>query len=250
MKQTMNAAGDLLVGAEAIRAYLAHLGMPEDVDVYYLRRARRWPIGKTAGEGGSLIASKRRLIQTRRKNHARPRCRLTRCAAAGSGAVDVKSGPRAPAPSPEKAAPGSRSKDKDCGGTPLYRAPAPRRQQASSRRRCTADRPLGVRDEPALAVRPALAKLIRLLASDVDGEVLAAVRALGRALKASGSDFHDLAGLVEAPSTSAEARAETNFRNHFDGDDDETELPWQLMVDACTNHPGRFTSRSGSFSRP
>ena len=59
-------AGDLLVGAEAIRAYLAYLaylGMPEDVDVYYLRRARRWPIGKTAGEGGSLIASKRRLTQ-------------------------------------------------------------------------------------------------------------------------------------------------------------------------------------------
>ena len=56
-------AGDLLVGAEAIRAYLAHLGMPEDIDVYYLRRARRWPIGKTAGEGGSLIASKRRLTQ-------------------------------------------------------------------------------------------------------------------------------------------------------------------------------------------
>jgi hypothetical protein len=56
-------AGDLLVGAEAIRAFLAHLGMPADVDVYYLRRAGRWPIGKTAGEGGSLIASKRRLTQ-------------------------------------------------------------------------------------------------------------------------------------------------------------------------------------------
>ena len=55
--------------------------------------------------------------------------------------------------------------------------------------------------KPALAVRPALAKLIRLLASDVDGEVLAAVRALGRALKASGCDFHDLASIVEAPST-------------------------------------------------
>ena len=55
--------GDLLLGAAAIRAFLTHLGMPEDVDVYYLRRARRWPIGKTAGEGGSLIASKRQLIQ-------------------------------------------------------------------------------------------------------------------------------------------------------------------------------------------
>jgi hypothetical protein len=53
--------GDLLVGADAIRAFLIHLGLPGDTDVYYLRRARRWPIGKTGGKGGSLIASKRRL---------------------------------------------------------------------------------------------------------------------------------------------------------------------------------------------
>jgi hypothetical protein len=58
----------------------------------------------------------------------------------------------------------------------------------------------------ALAARPAVAKLIRLLASDVDGEVLAAVRALGRALKASGGDFHDLASIVEAPSPAPSAR--------------------------------------------
>ena len=63
-------AGDLLVGAEAIRAYLAHLGMPEDIDLYYLRRTRRWPIGKTAGEGGRLIASSAGSSDTP-KNHAR-----------------------------------------------------------------------------------------------------------------------------------------------------------------------------------
>jgi hypothetical protein len=57
-------AGDLLVGADAIRAYLIFLGMPEDVDVYYLRRAGRWPIGKTAdGKSANLIASKRRLAR-------------------------------------------------------------------------------------------------------------------------------------------------------------------------------------------
>jgi hypothetical protein len=56
--------GDLLVGANAIRAYLAYLGMPADTDIYYLRRAGRWPIGNTGGGGGGkLIASKRRLIQ-------------------------------------------------------------------------------------------------------------------------------------------------------------------------------------------
>ena len=99
----------------------------------------------------------------------------------------------------------------------------------------------------ALAARPAVAKLIRLLASDVDGEVLAAVRALGRALKASGCDFHDLASIVEAPATAPSAHPGAAFRDHFSGDDDETELPWQLMVDACTNQLGRFTSKERQF---
>jgi hypothetical protein len=61
------AGGDLLVGADAIRIFLVHLGMPEDTDVYYLKRAGRWPIGSTNGGGrkggGKLIASKRRLIR-------------------------------------------------------------------------------------------------------------------------------------------------------------------------------------------
>jgi hypothetical protein len=52
--------GDLLVGADAIRAYLIHLGMNETIDIYYLKRSG-WPIGNTAGDGGKLIASKRRL---------------------------------------------------------------------------------------------------------------------------------------------------------------------------------------------
>jgi hypothetical protein len=56
-------AGDLLVGADAIRDYLIFLGMPADTDIYYLRRAGRWPIGKTSGDGGSLVASKRRLAR-------------------------------------------------------------------------------------------------------------------------------------------------------------------------------------------
>jgi hypothetical protein len=56
-------AGDLLVGADAIRAYLIFLGMPKEgngPDPYYLKRSG-WPIGNTANGGGKLIASKRRL---------------------------------------------------------------------------------------------------------------------------------------------------------------------------------------------
>jgi hypothetical protein len=56
-------AGDLLVGADAIRAYLIFLGMPEETDPYYLKRSGNWPIGNTAGDGGKLIASKRRLAR-------------------------------------------------------------------------------------------------------------------------------------------------------------------------------------------
>jgi hypothetical protein len=37
------AGGDLLVGADAIRAFLVYLGMPEGTDPYYLKRASRWP---------------------------------------------------------------------------------------------------------------------------------------------------------------------------------------------------------------
>lgn len=55
-------AGDLLVGADAVRAFLVHLGMPETVDPYYLKRSGHWPIGNTAGTDGKIIASKRRLI--------------------------------------------------------------------------------------------------------------------------------------------------------------------------------------------
>jgi hypothetical protein len=52
--------GDLLVGGPRIKAYLVEQGMPKTVDPYYLKRTG-WPIGKTSGDGGSLIASKRRL---------------------------------------------------------------------------------------------------------------------------------------------------------------------------------------------
>lgn len=61
-------AGDLLVGADAIRDFLVFLGFPENVDPYYLRRAGQWPIGKTGlDDGGSLIASKRQLTRYTQK---------------------------------------------------------------------------------------------------------------------------------------------------------------------------------------
>jgi hypothetical protein len=49
------------------------------------------------------------------------------------------------------------------------------------------------------AVAPRLGQLVRLLASDRDGEVLSA----GRTLKGIGADFHTLADLIERPSPAA-----------------------------------------------
>jgi hypothetical protein len=44
---------------------------------------------------------------------------------------------------------------------------------------------------------PAVPKLLRLLDTDIDAECVAAPRALGRALRSNGQDFHSLAELVE-----------------------------------------------------
>jgi hypothetical protein len=54
-------AGDFVVGADNIRAFLVSLGL-EGADPYYLKR-RGWPIGNTSGDSGKLIASKRRLTR-------------------------------------------------------------------------------------------------------------------------------------------------------------------------------------------
>ena len=54
--------GDLLVGRDPIHTFLVSLGMPETIDIYYLKRSG-WPIGNTGGDGGKLIASKRRLAR-------------------------------------------------------------------------------------------------------------------------------------------------------------------------------------------
>jgi hypothetical protein len=62
--EEVDPTGDLAVGADDIRAYLVSLGMPPSVDVYYLKRTGRWPIGSTAASGGGkLLASKRRLAR-------------------------------------------------------------------------------------------------------------------------------------------------------------------------------------------
>ena len=47
-----------------------------------------------------------------------------------------------------------------------------------------------------VAVAPKLTRLIPLLGSDKDGEVVATARAIGRTLAQAGADFHDLAAAI------------------------------------------------------
>lgn len=54
-------------------------------------------------------------------------------------------------------------------------------------------------------VTPMLARLIPRLSSPFDGERLATLAAIERALKAKGLDFHDLAAAIDRPAPSAEA---------------------------------------------
>ena len=58
-----------------------------------------------------------------------------------------------------------------------------------------------------------LGKLIRMLSSDRDGEVVAAAHAIKRTLQSAGADVHTLAGLIEKPSSGL---SETDVRRIYD----------------------------------
>jgi hypothetical protein len=73
------------------------------------------------------------------------------------------------------------------------------------------------------------ARPIRLFARDRDGEVLAAVRALGRHLKEIGKDFHDLANVV-APSTVP-----------------ESEPDWHAVVHECIRQEWKLRPKDREF---
>ena len=161
------AAGDLLVGAAAIRAFLVELGMP--------RENRRSLLPETHRPLADRQHRRRRRKNHRQQAPAHP-ATLTSSraahlppdpmpAAAGSGAAGVTSrSPSLRRLSPEKAAP---------------------------------------------------------------------------VLKIEGSRLCWNALYIGHPSPIVNRRRRAGAQR--------TELPWQLMVDACTNHPGRFTSRERQF---
>ena len=67
--------------------------------------------------------------------------------------------------------------------------------------------------------------LVRRLASDKDGEVVACVRAIGRQLQKAGLSFHDLADQLAATETPAESHEPPVFYDYL------TAVEWILATD-------------------
>jgi hypothetical protein len=91
-----------------------------------------------------------------------------------------------------------------------------------------------------LAQIPRLRQLLLMLSSDQPGEVAAAAAAIGRALKAAGTDWHGLANglLAEAPG----ARQRRNDDDGRDASDD-----WREMHEYCAQRTELLRPREQEF---
>ena len=89
-----------------------------------------------------------------------------------------------------------------------------------------------------LGIAPTLAKLIRLLSSDREGEVVASVHAMRRLLASVGLSLHDLADAIELPTN----KTDSNTTRFDDGDPD-----WRVMAKACARCPHLLSERERSF---
>lgn len=78
-------------------------------------------------------------------------------------------------------------------------------------------------------VAPKVGQMIRLLASDKDGEVIAAVRAIGRTLRSVGEDFHSLARIVESRAPVETSRSDCDWS-------------WRTRVEWCLVEVPQFLS--------
>jgi hypothetical protein len=90
-----------------------------------------------------------------------------------------------------------------------------------------------------LGIAPTLAKLIRLLSSDRDGEVVASVHAMRRLLASIGLSLHDLADVIELPAY------KTGFSNATRFHDDDPD--WRVMAKACAQCRYLLSERERAF---
>ena len=86
-------------------------------------------------------------------------------------------------------------------------------------------------------VAPMVGKLLRLLGSDKDGEIVASVHALRRVLAAAGLTLHDLAGAIELPPEPVEG-------SHQQSDVADA---WRIMARTCAQHAYALSDRERTF---
>jgi hypothetical protein len=106
-------------------------------------------------------------------------------------------------------------------------------------------------------VEERLGKLVKLLASDKDGEVIAAARAIARTLNNAGADFHELAARIRGEKLSQAEMQKIYDAAFRDGKDaaavdrgfDNVDGPsWHEMATICAERDnGRLTSREREF---
>jgi hypothetical protein len=84
-----------------------------------------------------------------------------------------------------------------------------------------------------------LKKLLLMLSSDHDGEVVSAARAIDRTLKDTGTDWHALVARLLAPAQSPYRAADTHH-NYRNGN-------WRELREYCAQHSELLRSRELEF---
>jgi hypothetical protein len=87
---------------------------------------------------------------------------------------------------------------------------------------------------PITQIAQRLKKLVLLLSSEQDGEVVGAARAIDRALRSAGADWHDLVSQLDRTSTNTSCAAD-QFRN------------WHPMREYCLHHAHLLRPREHQF---
>jgi hypothetical protein len=118
--------------------------------------------------------------------------------------------------------------------------------------------------DPLAPIAGKLARCIRMLSSDKDGDVISAARGIMRTLRGAGADIHTLADRLEKPNGGALTDAEMKklydagfaagaraTENKFHGDDDFRDAnvtpTWHDMATWCQRHSARLGSREREF---
>jgi hypothetical protein len=91
---------------------------------------------------------------------------------------------------------------------------------------------------------PKLGKLLPMLSSNRDGEVLATVSAIGRALKSVGCDWHDRTKAITAPP--AATSDGWSHRGH-DRDHGDDKGGWRAMHAYCWSRVDQLSAREVDF---